>query len=408
MPNQLSGAATFDALTAKEEILDQLIKTTKVYAPVFSDYLTPVSKMGTRVEWFDQALPTDDLVLNGAYTAGSGTMVFSPPTLMNPYSVKIGVNQIMTQNGSAIYDVTDWDPNTYTATVALNQGTDASITTTTELYMIRDGEVGENFGSQNDVFYATSDYNYISNFSYTIRIGNPQRKGQILHHIDEITFDNQVENNMPSAIRNLERRVIKDFRVQGTGGATRNGNTIQSGQGSRAGGIITLGNARGLYTASAGTTPISEDLLETDMIELRNRGAFTTINERTRGYQTAYCKAYISEATLGDLQKLIRLERAPEAFYSEREKMNGEAGTFGIAYYVNGVIIEFFVSDGIADNEILYVPREDLIQIKVLRMLEEQEARSDGDNEVRMYNCTYTVCVKNPWLLGYRSNLIRV
>ena len=334
-------------------------------------------------------------------------MLFDAPTLRDPYAIKVGINQLMTQNGSALYDITDFNTSTYTATITLAQGSDANIADDTKLYLLRNSSIGEDFGSQSDVFYATSDYNYLSNFSYTIRIGNPQRKGQISYHIQEMTFDNQLENNIPDAIRNLERRIVKDFRVQGTGAASRNSNTIQAGNGSRSGGILTLANARGLYTASV-SVPISEDLLETDMIELRNRGAFTTINDRTRAYQSSYCKAYCSESTLADINKVIRLQRVPEAFFDAADKMGGTAGTFGSAFLVNGVIVEFFVSDGISDSELLYVPREDLVEVKLLRMLEEQQELPGGDNEVRMYNCTYQTRVKNPWLLGSRTNLVRI
>jgi len=408
MPLVKNDAATFDSVAAKTEIIEQLVKTSKVYAPIFESFVTPVGEMGSRTEWFDQALPTGDVKLDGQYTAGDTTMTFDAPTLRDPYAVKTGVHQVRTQNNSALYNITDFDPATFTATVSLAQGTDSNIGDNTKLYLLRDGEIGDDFGSQSDVFYATSDFNYLSNFSYTIRISNPHRKGQLKYHIEELTFDNQLENNIPDAVRNLERRIIRDFRVQGAGAASRNGNDIQAGNGSRSGGIIDLANARGMYTASAGSAAISEDLLETDMIELRNRGAFTTINERTRTYQSSYCKAYVSEETLGDLNKLIRLQRAPDAFYSEREKMNGTAGTFGYAVEVNGVIIEFFVSDGVSDNEILYVPQDFLIEVKLLRMLEEQQELPGGDNEVRMYNCTWSTCVKNPWLLGLRTNLIRL
>ena len=72
------------------------------------------------------------------------------------------------------------------------------------------------------------------------------------------------------------------------------------------------------------------------------------------------------------------------------------------------MILEFCPSDGMADNEILYVPQDDLIKIRVVRMLEEQPRLDRGDNAIKMFSVTYSVVVKSPWLLGHRSNLVRL
>jgi hypothetical protein len=213
---------------------------------------------------------------------------------------------------------------------------------------------------------------------------------------------------MPEAIRTLERRVIKDTRAQGTGAAARNGNAIQSGNGSRAGGIISLANARGLYTASSGSAGLSEDILTTDMLTLRERGAFSTVSEKTRDMGLSYCKAFCNNQVIGDVNKLIRIGRDAAAFFGPNDKIGGKGGTFGNVLVADGVAIEFIPSDGMADNEILYVPDDDLVEVRVLRMMEEQEPIPGGDNETRMYTVTYSTVVKSPWKLGYRSNLIRI
>ena len=366
------------------------------------------SETGSRVEWFDQNLGQGTVTLNGAYTAGSGSMTIDASSLVLPYSIKVGVHQLQVPDNTAIYDITAYDSVNNTLTVSLDQGTDNSLSDNQELWLIRNSDIGEDVGAHNDVSYATSDFNYLSNFSFVIRIGNMNKNGQLMYHFEEVTFENQLQNNVPEAVRTLERRAVKDFRVQGTGTTTRNSNNIQAGNGSRAGGIITLANARGLYTASTGSVALSEDILETDMIELRNRGAFTKMSERTRGLGMSYCKVFCNEVTLGDLNKLVRIQRAPEAFYAQSDKNGGTAGTFTNAIQVNGVILEFFPSDSMADNELLYVPQDDLIEVRVVRMLEEQPEINKGDNSVRMYSVTYSVCVKSPWLLGHRTNLVRL
>lgn len=401
-----NNAATFDSLAAKTEIMQDLIKTTNVNTPLFTDYMKAVPETASRIEWFDQFLKVDKIALAATHTSGSGSFQLATSGLTNPYSVIPGVTKIMLGDGTARFNVTDWDSATSTATVTLDQGTDSTLTYVAanppKIRLIRDTKIGGDAGAQSDVSYATSDYNYISNFSYTIRLGNPQKNGQISHYIDEISFENQLANNTPEALRILEFRAWKDFRVAGDNGAARNGNTIQAGDGSSSGGVLTLANARGMYTASSGSAVISEDTLETDVIELRGRGAFNTVTDTERNMSTASCDVYCSEATLGDLNKNVRMLRDPT------EAFNGTTlGTFSSQAYVNGILLNFKVTDGLEDNEIVYVPRQDLIEIRVLRMLEEEPAIYGGDNEARMYNVTYATCVKNPWLLGHRSNLVR-
>lgn len=403
-----NNAATFDSPSAKLEILESLVKTAKVYAPVVQTYMRTTPSMGTRIEWFDQNLGNGTVTLSSAYTAGAGSMVISASSLVAPYQIKANIHQVQTQSGSATYNITAYNSGTNTLTITLAQGSDANLANGTTLFLIRDVNVGANANTDPDLWTVTSDYNYISNFAFTIKLANPNKNGQLSYHLDDLSFANQLSNLMPEAVRTLERRVIKDTRAQGSGAAARNGNTIQSGNGSRAGGIISLANARGLYTASSGSAGLSEDLLNTDMLTLRERGAFSKVSDKTRDMGLAYCKAFCSNQVIGDVNKLIRIGRDAASFFGPNDKIGGKGGTFGNVLVADGVAIEFIPSDGMADNEILYVPDDDLIEVRVLRMMEEQEPIPGGDNETRMYTVTYSTCVKSPWKLGYRSNLIRI
>ncbi len=408
MPIPSNNVAFADSVLAKEEILSELIKTSRVYAPLVTNKMEMVGEMSTRIEWADQTLGNDSVYLSSPYTAASGVMVVDASSLVRPYSIKVGVHQLQTPSGTALYQITGYNSTTNTINVTLLDGADANLASGAQLWLSRGNGIGEDAPAINDVQFATSDYNYISNFSFAVAISNPDKNGQLKYHFKEITFDNQLENNMPEAIRTLERRAWKDFRRAGTGAATRNGNTIQAGYNSRAGGVITLASARGLYTASLGSAVISEDLHAEDIAELRLRGAFTTINEKTRDMGLSYCRVYCNPAALGDFNKYVRINRAPEAFYGAPEKFGGTAGTFGYTVDVDGVRLEYTPTDGLAPNEIFYDTDEDLIKIKVLRMMEEQEPIYRGDNEIRTYQVSYTTTVSSPIKLGYRSNLVRL
>jgi hypothetical protein len=335
-------------------------------------------------------------------------MVISASSLAAPYQIKVGVHQVQTQSGSATYNITAYSSSTNTLTITLAQGTDANLASGTTLFLIRATELGGNVASDPDLVTVTSDFNYLSNYSFTIKLANPNKNGQLSYHYDDLTFANQLENFMPEAVRSIERRIVKDVRTAGTGAAARNSNIIQSGNNSRAGGIINLANARGLYTASSGSVALNEDILTTDMLTLRERGAFAKVSDKARQMGKAYCKAYCTNATLGDVNKLIRIGRDPSAFFGQSDKFGGTAGTFGNIIIADGVAIEFLPSDGMADNEILYVTDDDTIEIPVIRFMEEQEPVPGGDNETRMYTVTYSTVVKSPWKLGYRSNLVRL
>lgn len=407
MPNSVS-AATYDSQAAKLEILEGLVKTARVYAPIFQNYMKLKPKTGSRMEWFDQNLGDGTVTLTSSYTAGAGSVVVAPSSVSNWYAIKIGVHQLQTQNGSAIYNITNYNSGTNTITITLAAGADANLANGTTLFLTRATELGGNVASDPDLVTVTSDFNYLSNYSFTLKMANPNKNGQLDYHYDDLTFANQLENFMPEAVRTIERRIVKDFRTAGTGAAARNGNIIQSGNNSRAAGIINLASARGLYTASSGSVALNEDILTTDMLTLRNRGAFNKVSDKTRDMGLGYCKAFCSNATIGDVNKLIRIGRDPSAFFGQSDKIGGKAGTFGNVIVADGIAIEFLPSDGMADNEILYVTDDDCIEVPVVRFMEEQEPVPGGDNETRMYTVTYSTVVKSPWKLGYRSNLVRL
>lgn len=409
MTTPVNGALSInDAFTYKEGVYEDIVRTSRVYAPILMNHMNRVSKYASKIQWFQQALSQGEVTLASGYTAGDSTITVSAPTNVNPFDTELkpGVSQLRTEDGSLTWDVTAVNSTNTVITVSVSQGTDANVANASKLYIIRKDNIGADFGPQNDISTSSTDINYLTNFSQTISIANPVANGSFKHFGEnELSFEQQLENNMPLIIRNIERGLVKGQRVQGNNAKTGSGFTRTSGTDSEAGGIISYINAGGGYTAST-SAAISEDVLETDIIELRERGAFTTMSASEREYGITYCDAYISEATLGDLNKLIRLERPPEKTLSSQE--NGLFGTFSHEYTVNGVRVRFHISDGISDSEVLYIPNKDYIDAQIMRLAEEQPERNDGDNTKKLYTTTYSLCVKAPWILGHRTNLTRL
>lgn len=409
MTTPVNGALTFnDAFTYKEGVYEDIVRTSRTYAPFLMNHMNKVGEYASKIQWFQQAISQSDVTLAAAYTAGDATITVTAPTNVNPFDteLKAGVSQLRTEDGTLTWDVTAVNGTNTVITVSVAQGTDANVANGSKLYIIRKDNIGSDFGPQNDISTSLTDINYLTNFTQTLSIANPVADGSFRHFgQNELSFEQQLENNMPLIIRNIERGLIKGQRVQGNNPKTGGGFTRTAGTDSEAGGVISFINSGGGYTATT-ASPISEDILETDIIELRERGAFTTMSATDREYGVTSCDAYISEATLGDLNKLVRLERPPEKTLSQQE--NGVFGTFSHEYTVNGVRVKFHISDGMSDSEVLYIPNKDYIQAQVMRLAEEQPERNDGDNTKRMYATTYSLCVKAPWILGHRTNLTRL
>lgn len=403
----INGAVTInDSVAFKEQVFTDLLRSAKVHAPVLEKYMKAVPEMGSKLQWFQQALEQGTVQLNGAYTAGDATMTIDAPTTVNPFVVYPGSSQVMTEDGGAVYDITAVNDAQTLITITFSVGTDVNLTDNTELFLVMNDDIGSDFGAQNNAVFASSDINFVGNMSDTLRIANPIADGRFLDlGFNEGSFEHQVSNNLPRTIRALERRVIKDIRTAGSNANTSNGFTRTAGTGSRPGGIVSFINSGGGFTPT-NSTPIGEDVLEADMIALRDRGAFTQITDRTRNMTMSTVDAYISEETLGDINKLVRLERAPEIFLEK--KMNGTAGTWVTSFTVNGVIIDFNVSDGMTDSEILYIPRAEDVEIPVLRLYEEQPEDNAGDNTKKMYTTTFSVKASRPFLMGHRTNLTRL
>lgn len=405
----INGALTFnDALTYKEKVFEDVVRTSRTYAPFLMHHMNRVGDYASKIQWFQQAISQGEVTLGAAYTAGNTTMTVTAPTNVNPFDTELkpGVSQLRTRDGSLTWDVVAVNGTNTVITVTVAQGTDTNQANGTELYIIRKDNIGVDFGAQNDISTSSTDINYLTNFTQTISIANPIADGSFQHFGEnELSFEQQLENNMPLIIRNVERGLIKGQRVQGSNPATGGGFTRTAGTDSEAGGIISFINSGGGYTATTASA-INEDILDEDMRALRERGAFTTMSNYERDYGITSCDAYISSATLGDLNKLIRLERPPEKTLSGQE--NGLWGTFSHEFTVNGVRLKFHISDGITDSEILYVPNRDYVEAQMMRLAEEQPERNDGDNTKRLYATTYSLCVKAPWLLGHRTNLQRL
>ena len=397
-----------DARTYMEDVQSDIIKTSGVRAPFLMKHMATVSKMGSKVQWFQQAISRGVLTLTGSYSAGGTTFTVAAPTRANPFDVEIkpGITRLVNQSGSAKWLVTGANGAFTSLTVQLLSGYSdpTTLAVGTQLFTDRAGEIGDGFGSNNDISLAGSDYNFYSNFFHDIQIAGPVANGKFNYAgINELDFSNQEENLLPTIIRMMERKALKDIRLEGSNPLTADGFTRTSGTGAQAGGLKFYIENSGGYTVTGGSASLTEATVEADVISLRDRGALQGPKVFTRPTDLSNIDMYVSENGLSALQSQVRFQR------ENAQNSDGGLGS-SQAYHmlVNGCKLNAIVSDGVGDNEVFYVPVvNDVIQINVMRMFEKVgNPVEDGDGIKQKYGTTFTECVKAPWTLGYRNNLV--
>ena len=409
MANPNSGALTYnDSLLNKEYVYPDIVRSSRVYAPFLMNHMKGVSKYNSKMQWFQQAISQGTVTISSNYTASDATISVTAPSNYSPFDteIKANVSQLVTQDGSLRFNVTAVNGTFTVLTVSVASGTDTNLAAGTKLFISRRGDIGDDFGTQNDISTATTDYNFITSFSHTLKIANPIADGSFENFGEnELSFSRQLENLYPTVIRNMERGLLKDSRIEGANPKSGAGFTRTAGTGAQAGGLVSFISSGGGYTISSGLAALTESTLITDMGNLRDRGAFTNPSAMERSYGGDTCDAYISPATLGDINKLVRLERDDKALSAQE---NGKFGTFVTQVIADGVLVSFYLSDGIADNEVIYIPKKEYIEAKVMRLAEEQPELPGGDNTKKMFATTFSLCVKAPWILGHRTNLVRL
>jgi len=397
-----------DARTYMEEVQSDIIKTSGVRAPFLMKHMRTVGKMGSKIQWFQQAISRGVLTLTGSYSAGGTTFTVAAPTRANPFDVEIkpGITRLVNQSGSAKWLVTGANGAFTSLTIQLLSGyaDPATLAIGTQLFTDRAGEIGDGFGSNNDISLAGSDFNFYSNFFHDIQIAGPVANGKFNYAgINELDFSNQEENLLPAIIRMLERKSLKDIRLEGSNPLTADGFTRTAGTGAQAGGLKFYIENSGGYTVTGNSASLTEATVEADIIALRDRGALQGPKVFTRPTDLTNIDMYVSENGLSALQSQVRFQR------ENAQNADGGLGS-SQAYHmlVNGCKLNAIVSDGVGDNEVFYVPAvNDVIQINVMRMFEKVgNPFEDGDGIKQKYGTTFTVCVKAPWTLGYRNNLV--
>lgn len=408
MVNTITGARDYDSKYMAEAIYKEMKVTSATYAPLFARHMVNVSSCDNIPRIGDHAAPSIRATLQSPYTAASGSMTLSAISLFNNYSKEIvpGYTEIGIGLG-AKYKVTTWDPATRIAGVTLLNGTDVNLPASTVVSLTRHNMRGDIANAGEDSTFGGGDYNYWSHFNMKFSFADDMLNGSYKVDINEYTLDHQVSMNLPVVYGNFEQKCWHDFRnaglpVSATAARLPDG-TNQGGQGSRAGGVIPLARARGLYEVSLGGSPLSINFFsDLSLILSQDRGAWGTVSDlqtelmNASGLKNAI--VYIDPTKINEPSKLAGLIGSKDALYDAADKIDGIIGVKTRKVLGDDVLYNFIPTDGLRGTNAAYVVTEPSdIEVRVHHFMQELELAKRGAFTETMCENSFTTLVSCPW-----------
>lgn len=393
--------------TFQEQVKNYINILSPTYTPYLNKFKVMVPKIGSRLIMFNESLSDNIVKLDTAYTAGSGSVTLQAATTLNPYKITEGVTHLETQDGAAVYKVVTWNSSTRVATITLEFGSDSSLADETELYISQYGEYGEDFGSGDgdELQFSTSDINYPTFIYHRLKSadGNEQKKWETVG-ADEAVMSHHERKKYVQNLKQLERNLLYSVKAAGNSAATRQGNTISAGLKSKSGGLAQFINSQGgQVTDHSSGTPISEDLIISNVEYIRSTGALTDLmsTDRNEG-QLGEIDLLTSEDGLSDINKFVRLERDEKALSAQK---NGEFGTWATRLIAGGSYVNVYVSTGCKKRDVFMMPSTADIEIPFIYFFDEIMIGKTGHNEKRMYVSGFNHKVCNAFSMTHDKNL---
>jgi len=409
MTHPVTGASQYNSQYVSEQAFNQLKVTSRVYAPFFSNHMRMVDSTYAIVKWADKVKPASTVTLSSAYTAGGTSFTVSAHSIVLDYRKNIipEVTEIHSPNGGARYKVKAWNPSTRVITIEFVGGTDVNLASGTELRLTRVSGMGDKPIAHNDAtVFGGGDYNYWSYFNYNFEVADDMKNGKFKLDINEFSIDHQVDMNMDDAYSNFEHKIFHDPRLAGSGATGRipDGNN-QGGYLSRAGGILTLGRARGLYEVDSNAAPLSINMIRTDIRQLRLNHAFNTPNSITKETGIKVVKGYCDKSLFPEVGKLAELQGHAAALLSKDEKLDGILGLSCHKILADDVIVAFEETDGLGGRSLFYETHPEDISVNVLHFMNLVDLAKDAPTTRQMAENAFTVEFACPWRSGLRTDI---
>lgn len=385
----------------------------RVDTPLFLDNMKYVTETAGVRRWATKRSPINTVQLASAYTAGDGKFILKDVDFLNDYSNHLipGRTEFVSGSGTGRWKLQSFNTATNEAVVEVKTGySDGNLAGETTLTATRHDNMTSDAHAGNDVNFGSRDYNYNSYFSYRISLANDMKDGVIVSDVNEFTFEHQTQHQMPSVFLNFEVEAFFGPREAGSGTPatlTPDG-AIQGSDGQRAGGIITLGLLKGMYTEDLAAKAPTLGFWTRLANALRNRGAGRVKGQMSRQFgKNNLCKVYIDPELEQTFEALGRVEQnrdvargVPER--NERSIISGEIEIIkagGWSFYL-------CPSQALAGSRSMFVDtNQEDISIEVFHMMKEIDLPVYGNYESKMMLNGYTTVFERPELHGWITNI---
>lgn len=393
--------------TFQEQIKPGIDILSPTYTPYLNKYKTMVGSMGSRLIWFNESLSDNIVKLDTAYTAGSGSVTLQATTTLNPYKITEGVTHLETRDGAAVYKVVTWNSSTRVATITLEFGSDSSLADETELYISQYGEYGEDFGSGDgdELAFSSTDINYPTFVYHRLKSADGNEEGKFQNiGTDEAVMSWHERKKFIQNVKQLERNAFYSVKAAGNSAATRQGNTISAGLKSKSGGLAqTISSGGGQVTDWSSGTPISEDLIISNVEYIRSTGALTELMSTERGENNmGEIDLYCAEETLSDINEFIKLERDDKALSAQT---NGQFGSWATRLIANGAYVNVKVTSGCKRRDVFMLPANAQIEVPFIYFFDEVMIGKTGHNQKKMFVSAFNHEIHNAYAMTHDKNL---
>lgn len=397
--------------TFQEKVDPRLDIKAAFYTPFLNRYKMMVGEMPTRSIFLNESLSNNQVALNGAYTAGSGTMTLAASTNLNNYQITEGSTHIETTDGAAVYKILTFNTSSKVATIQLTNGSDASLASGVTMNLAQYDRYAAEYGVTNEgdnVPFSTSDINYPSFIYQRLKAGDLNENRSFTDiGWSEANISHQENKKYAQLMLQLERNLFYSTKTEGSSPATRQGNKISSGLDSKAGGLAGFISAQGGRVAdNTSTSPVSEADIISDVEFVRSVGGLTQfLNFDRNENQMAEIDLYCHESILGDINKFVRLERDEKALSAQK---NGEFGSWATRLIAGGAYVNVYSSSGPKTVDYFMIPSGINFEALFVSYFKKILIGKTGANTKCMYETIYTLNAPNAYTCVHRKNLARL
>jgi len=403
----MANILTHDRLSSLISGLDSKVNTTGSYAsPALREFREDARILASKEVWLKQNLTTMTDQLNGAISTTPAA------DTVETITVDGGVG-----GASVLYFAGYTDLlidaeflrvlNVLSSTsLSIARGKRGSATTThadnSKIFIFPTNASGAAKLGRDDTQLASRQHNFVENYQLEIPIANLLSQGRqpSFSTVNEASFKHQL-----SLLAKASKRVLETSWFYGRrneeGGAAQTSSSLTftaAGGKTHTGGVsFFIGQDSGITNASA-SAPISELTLQSDIRSLRDRGAFSDLDDQAfnEGQALLFCS-------------LTQADKISQIVFPYRVQMDLKSKEFGTGidvFNVSGIRLRIMPSQGVQDDDIFYIPsNKGTYQLKVQRFVEPQEENVSGDQTTAIYATTWLNKIGNGFICGERTGL---